>query len=56
MLGLGRDPDDLAVRTFAGALIGVVMAVMPAMVEDPGADFLALIDAALPQLEAGLPL
>ncbi len=56
----GRDPDDFAVRTLAGAIVGVIMAAtMPWhdwAGEDPGADILARIDAALCQLEAGLPL
>lgn len=52
----GRSPDDLAVRTFAGALIGVVISVMLSAMEDPEADFLALMDAAMAQLDAGLPL
>lgn len=53
---LGRRPDDFAVRTFAGALIGVSMAVMLTEMEDPDADVLALMDAGMAQLEAGLPL
>lgn len=53
---LGRPADEFAVRTFAGALIGVAMAAMLPAVEDPHADFLSLMDAGLEQLEAGLPL
>src|SRR5215813_5868224 len=56
----GRDPDDFAVRVLAGAIVGVIMAAtMPwehLAAEDPGTDMLARIDAALCQLEAGLPL
>jgi AcrR family transcriptional regulator len=56
----GRDPDDFAVRVLAGAVVGVIMAAtMPwehLAAEDPGTDMLARIDAALCQLEAGLPL
>jgi AcrR family transcriptional regulator len=52
----GRAIDDFAVRTFAGAVIGAMTAVLLAAVDDPNADFVALVDAALAQLEAGLPL
>ncbi len=56
----GRDQDDFAVRILAGAIVGVIMAAtMPWhdwAAEDPGTDMLARIDAALCQLEAGLPL
>jgi AcrR family transcriptional regulator len=52
----GRHPDDLAVRTFAGALVGVAMSTMLAMIDDPETDFVDLLDAAMTQLEAGVPL
>jgi AcrR family transcriptional regulator len=52
----GRAVDDLAVRTFAGAVIGAMTAVLLAAASDPNADYKALADAALAQLEAGLPL
>src|SRR5712692_7039108 len=56
----GRDPDDFAVRVLAGAIVGVIMAAtMPWedwAKQDPGTDMLSRIDAALGQLEAGLPL
>jgi AcrR family transcriptional regulator len=52
----GRPVDDFAVRTFAGAIIGAWTAVLLAAVDDPDADIAALLDAALIQLEAGLPL
>jgi len=55
----GRDPNDFGVRTLAGAIVGVIMAAtMPWQdwAAEPGADMLARIDAALCQLEAGLPL
>jgi AcrR family transcriptional regulator len=52
----GRSPNDFAIRTFAGALLGVVLSVMLTAMEDPDADFLALMDAAMAQLDAGLPL
>lgn len=52
----GRDPDDFAVRTFAGALVGVMMTVMHTAAEDPEADMAELMDVALAYLESGLPL
>jgi AcrR family transcriptional regulator len=52
----GRRPEDLAVRTFAGALVGAVMAAMLSWVEGSGRDFQELLDRAVSQLEAGLPL
>jgi len=53
---LGRRPDDFAVRSFAGALIGIAMSAMLALADDPAADPFALMDAGLAHLEAGLPL
>jgi len=53
---VGRHPNELAVRSFAGAVIGVSLAAMLAAAEDPTADIFALLDAAMAQLEAGLPL
>jgi AcrR family transcriptional regulator len=52
----GRRPDDLAVRAVVGAVIGVWMAAVFAAVDDPSADILTLMDEAMAQLEAGLPL
>jgi AcrR family transcriptional regulator len=52
----GRRPDELAVRTLAGALVGAVMAAMLSWVEDSGKEFPELLDSAMAQLEAGLPL
>ena len=53
---VGRRPDELAVRTFAGALIGVGMSTMLAVADDPKADYFERFDAGLAQLEAGLTL
>ena len=53
---VGRRPDELAVRTLAGALIGAVQAALLTWADDPAADYLALIDTAMAHLEAGLPL
>ncbi len=49
----GRSPDDLAVRTLAGAVVGVAMAVMLAVFEDPTADLAELLDQAMGELENG---
>jgi AcrR family transcriptional regulator len=48
------DADDFAVRTVAGAVIGVCMAALFALADDPEADIAALLDEALAHLEAGL--
>jgi len=55
-LRAGRRVDDPAVRNMTGALIGVSMAAMLQAAEDPGANYLELLDASLAHLEAGLPL
>jgi len=56
----GRPADDLAVRTVAGAVIGVIMSIMlPWEGWSEGYDFedrFGRIDEALALLEAGLPL
>ena len=54
---VGRRPDDPAVRTVAGAVIGVGIGAW--YTAGPGADprdYLAVLDASLAHLEAGLPL
>jgi hypothetical protein len=52
----GRESDDFAVRTVAGAVIGASMAVLAALTVDPDADYAALMDDAMAQLENGLSL
>jgi AcrR family transcriptional regulator len=52
----GRQPDDLPLRTVAGAAMGVTMAVMVAHDDDPTANIGTLLDEALAHLEAGLTL
>ncbi|MGA7988559.1 MAG: TetR family transcriptional regulator [Candidatus Dormiibacterota bacterium] len=52
----GRSAEDMAVRTLAGAVVGVAMAVMFAMLDDPTADLADLFDAAMRHLEDGLAL
>jgi AcrR family transcriptional regulator len=53
---IGRRPDEFVVRNFVGALIGVAMAAMLDMAENPDADYLAAFDRGLAHLDAGLPL
>jgi AcrR family transcriptional regulator len=50
---VGRSADDMVVRTLAGAVVGVSMAVMVAVFEDPHADLAALLDEAMGHLEHG---
>lgn len=52
----GRSPDDLEVRSWVGALIGIVAAVFFGAVADSGRIDLDVFDQALAHLEAGLPL
>jgi AcrR family transcriptional regulator len=52
---LGRDPADLAIRTLAGAVVGVGLAMMVITIDDPDADIVALMDAGLARLEV-IPL
>jgi AcrR family transcriptional regulator len=51
-----RSPDDVGVRTLAGAVVGAMIAVTFAAVEDPAADLPTLVDRALAELEGGLAL
>ena len=54
---VGRRPDDPAVRTLAGAVIGVgISAWYTAGHHASPKDYLAVMDTGLAQLEAGLPL
>jgi AcrR family transcriptional regulator len=53
---VGRAPDDIAVRTWVGAFIGAAIAVYLAAGDVKPQDYADLFDAALRQLEAGLPL
>ena len=55
----GRPADDIQVRAFVGAVLGVMLVAMEPLVEDPTrewTEFLPDIDAALGYLEQGLPL
>jgi MftR C-terminal domain len=46
----------MAVRTLAGAVVGAMIAVMFAMVDDPTADLAMLLNEAMTHLETGLQL
>jgi AcrR family transcriptional regulator len=52
----GRNPDDLEIRTFAGAIVGVNISVMFYYANNPGANFAMLLDEALGMLGEGLSL
>ncbi len=51
---VGRDPDDIQVQAYAGAVMGAMIAGMIPMLTDPSYDFIRSIDAALDFLEGGL--
>jgi len=51
-----RSPRDFTVRTIAGAVIGIMIAVLAEMAENPDADLGELIDQGFVNLEAGLKL
>ena len=53
---VGRKQDDFAVHNVAGAVLGVMLASMLAIIDNPKADMLKVVDDALAHLEAGLPL
>jgi AcrR family transcriptional regulator len=53
---VGRRSDELVVRNLVAAIIGVSVAALRAVADDPAADHWATVDAALAHLEAGLPL
>ena len=52
---LGRDQSDIAIRTMAGAVVGVGLSALAAGMEDPEVDVIEVMDAGLARLEA-LPL
>jgi AcrR family transcriptional regulator len=53
---VGRPPEDLAVSTLAGAVMGAMMAVTLTAVRETITNYGELIDGALAQLETGFPL
>jgi AcrR family transcriptional regulator len=52
----GRGPDDLAVRTVAGAIVGAAASLAGVIADDPDADIASLIDQAIARVEPGLAL
>lgn len=52
----GRAPDDPAVRTFTGAVFGVMLEVMLRWADDPALNPRTALDEAFKQLAAGVPL
>jgi AcrR family transcriptional regulator len=53
---VGRRADEFAVRTYAGAVTGALLAAMFVAIKEPKPNFLALMDESLAYLEAGMPL
>jgi len=53
---IGRKRDDFAVHNLSGAVLGVLLAAMLAIADDPKADVNRIVDDSLAHLEAGLPL
>src|SRR5262249_50194027 len=53
---IGRKRDDFLVHNIAGAVLGVHLSAMLAIIDDPKADMINVVDDALAHLEAGLPL
>jgi AcrR family transcriptional regulator len=51
-----RRADDMEVLTVAGAVVGVAMAVMFVVIDDPTADLHVLLDQGMARLQAGLGL
>jgi AcrR family transcriptional regulator len=51
-----RSPGDLAVRVFAGAVVGAVMAAMFAITDKQGSDFAQTIDESMASIEDSLRL
>jgi hypothetical protein len=53
---LGRSPEDFAVRAWAGAVVGVMMATYETAMDAPLQEYLATVDRAFGLLAEGLPL
>ncbi len=52
----GRPVDDSAVRALTGAVLGVSISAMLTASQDPGTDWIELMDTGLAHLEAGLEI
>lgn len=53
---VGRSPKDIKVRTWAGAVIGVVLSAMATVAENRDSNFVDCLDSGLALLESGLSL
>ena len=53
---VGKEQDDFAVHNIAGAVLGVMLSSMLAIIDNPKEDMIKVVDDALAHLEAGLPL
>ncbi|MFJ4655906.1 TetR family transcriptional regulator [Nocardia sp. NPDC088792] len=53
---MGRNPEDFAVRVIAGAIIGALTTVLIELADNPGADFVDLMDQAMAHLESSVEL
>jgi AcrR family transcriptional regulator len=53
---VGRSPQELEVRAFAGGFIGAVMGTIFTAPSDGSVDYVTLLDDAMAYFEAGLPL
>ncbi|MCL6625637.1 MAG: TetR family transcriptional regulator [Alicyclobacillus shizuokensis] len=52
----GRSPQDFEIRVISGAIIGVGMAAMETMADDPHTDIASLMDQGFALLESGISL
>ena len=52
----GRLPNEVSVRTFAGAVVGAAMAAMFTIADDPSSDIAVTLDQSMACLEDGLRL
>jgi AcrR family transcriptional regulator len=52
----GRQPDDVGVRTLAGAVVGVAISAMFAVADDPSKDIFTMLDESMACLDEGLDL
>ncbi len=52
----GRRPDDPAVRALVGAVVGVALSALFAVLEDADVDVVSVLDDGMARLEAGLSL
>ena len=53
---VAKKQDDFAVHNISGAVLGVLLAAMLAIIDNPKVDMIKVVDEALAHLEAGLPL